>query len=56
MVYEHEWREGDLLVFDNITMQHARGNVDRDGPTRTLRKVIAPIPNIKAETPRYERA
>lgn len=56
MVYEHEWRDGDLLVFDNITMQHARGNVDRDGPTRTLRKVIAPIPNIKAETPRYERA
>ena len=56
MVYEHEWRDGDLLVFDNITMQHARGNVDRDGPTRTLRKVIAPIPNIKAEAPRYERA
>lgn len=55
-VYEHEWRRGDLVVFDNITMQHARGNVERDGPTRTLRKVIAPIPNIKAETPRYERA
>lgn len=55
-VYEHEWRKGDLVVFDNITMQHARGNVERDGPTRTLRKVIAPIPNIKAETPRYERA
>lgn len=56
MVYEHEWRDGDLIVFDNITMQHARGNVERDGPTRTLRKVIAPIPNIKAETPRYDRA
>jgi taurine dioxygenase len=56
MVYEHEWRDGDLLVFDNITMQHSRGNVERDGPTRTLRKVIAPIPNIKAEAPRYARA
>jgi taurine dioxygenase len=56
MVYEHEWRDGDLLVFDNITMQHSRGNVERDGPTRTLRKVIAPIPNIKAEAPRYVRA
>jgi taurine dioxygenase len=56
MVYEHEWQTGDLLVFDNITMQHARGNVDRDGPTRTLRKVIAPMPKIKAEAPRYERA
>jgi taurine dioxygenase len=55
-VYAHEWTDGDLLVFDNVTMQHARGNVDRDGPTRTLRKVIAPIPNIKAEAPRYEKA
>jgi alpha-ketoglutarate-dependent taurine dioxygenase len=56
MVYEHEWRDGDLLVFDNIALQHSRGNVERDGPTRTLRKVIAPIPNIKTEAPRYERA
>ncbi len=56
MVYEHEWQTGDLLVFDNITMQHGRGNVERDGPTRTLRKVIAPMPKIKAEAPRYERA
>lgn len=56
MVYEHEWKTGDLLVFDNITMQHARGNVERDGPTRTLRKVIAPIPTIQAEAPRYARA
>jgi taurine dioxygenase len=54
MVYEHEWQTGDLLVFDNITMQHSRGNVLKDGPTRTLRKVIAPIPNIKAEAPKYD--
>jgi taurine dioxygenase len=56
MVYEHEWKTGDLVVFDNITMQHARGNVERDGPTRTLRKVIAPIPTVQAEAPRYARA
>jgi taurine dioxygenase len=37
-------------------MQHARGNVERDGPTRTLRKVIAPIPTVQAEAPRYARA
>jgi taurine dioxygenase len=43
-------------VFDNITMQHGRGNVERNGPTRTLRKVIAPIPNIKAEAPQYAAA
>jgi alpha-ketoglutarate-dependent taurine dioxygenase len=56
MVYEHEWQNGDLLVFDNITMQHARAYVAPDGPTRTLRKVIAPIPNIKAEAPKYAKA
>jgi taurine dioxygenase len=55
-VYEHEWKNGDLLVFDNIAMQHGRGNVERNGPTRTLRKVIAPIPNFKAEAPQYAAA
>ena len=56
MVYEHTWRTGDLVVIDNIAMQHARPNVDADGPTRTLRKVIAPIPKLRAETPRYAKA
>jgi taurine dioxygenase len=55
MVYEHHWQKGDLLVFDNIAMQHARGNVPADGPTRTLRKVIAPIPDIAAERPKYDK-
>ncbi len=26
-VYEHEWREGDLIVWDNFAVQHARPNV-----------------------------
>ena len=56
MVYEHTWKNGDLLVFDNVTMQHSRGNVERDGPTRTLRKVIAPIPKVKAEAPTFAKA
>jgi alpha-ketoglutarate-dependent taurine dioxygenase len=56
MVYEHTWRNGDLLVLDNLTMQHARGNVERDGPTRKLRKVIAPLPTIQAEAPKYAAA
>jgi alpha-ketoglutarate-dependent taurine dioxygenase len=56
VVYEHEWRTGDLVVFDNLTMQHARGNVELDGPARTLRKVIAPIPTIAAERPTFTDA
>ena len=53
VVYEHEWRNGDLLVFDNLAMQHARGNVEAGGPVRTLRKVIAPIPKIASERPTF---
>jgi taurine dioxygenase len=44
VVCDHEWRQGDLVVWDNLTVQHARGNVEIEGPERTLRKVIGPIP------------
>jgi taurine dioxygenase len=37
-LYEHRWRRGDLVVWDNIGAQHARGDVSRVG-TRTLRRV-----------------
>jgi taurine dioxygenase len=43
-VYAHEWRTGDLVVWDNQALQHARSTVALDGPTRTLRKVFAPTP------------
>jgi alpha-ketoglutarate-dependent taurine dioxygenase len=56
VVYEHEWRTGDLVVFDNLAMQHARGNVELNGPARTLRKVIAPVPTIAAERPTFTNA
>jgi alpha-ketoglutarate-dependent taurine dioxygenase len=41
--YRHEWRTGDLVVWDNIALQHARGTVDLEGPARTLRKVTGPV-------------
>jgi alpha-ketoglutarate-dependent taurine dioxygenase len=43
-VLDHEWRQGDLVVWDNFALQHARGNVEVEGPERTLRKVIGPLP------------
>lgn len=36
-VYEHRWRPGDLVVWDNLALQHARGSVG-DG-ARTLQRV-----------------
>jgi taurine dioxygenase len=35
-VYEHVWKVGDLLVWDNLALQHARGAVTG---RRTLRRV-----------------
>ena len=36
--YQHEWRTGDLVVWDNHAVQHARPEVGTDEP-RTLRRV-----------------
>jgi taurine dioxygenase len=43
-IYEHHWSERDFVAWDNIAVQHARPNVTLDGPTRTLRKIFAPMP------------
>jgi taurine dioxygenase len=41
---EHHWRPGDLVAWDNVRVQHARADVRRDGPARTLRKAVVPPP------------
>jgi alpha-ketoglutarate-dependent taurine dioxygenase len=55
IIWKHDWRQGDLVVWDNMAMQHARPDVDKDGPARTLRKVIAPKPTIRTETPKFSK-
>jgi taurine dioxygenase len=45
-VYAHQWRLGDLVVWDNIALQHARAPVQPD-TRRTLRRIIV---NDAAET------
>jgi len=49
-VWQHEWRNGDLIIWDNFAVQHARSNVRDNGPARTLRKAGCPIPAGAAET------
>ena len=39
-VYEHHWREGDLVIWDNLALQHGRPELTREGE-RTLRRVSA---------------
>jgi len=49
--WQHEWRARDLVVWDNLAMQHARPAVALDGPARVLRKVIAPKPVLTVARP-----
>jgi taurine dioxygenase len=42
-ILTHEWRTGDLVIWDNLAVQHARGTVKLEGPERTLRKVFGPM-------------
>jgi taurine dioxygenase len=48
-VLRHEWRAKDLVIWDNVAVQHARGIVDLEGPERTLRKVFGPMNLTEAE-------
>jgi len=51
---DHHWRNGDLVVWDNVAVQHGRPNVDTGGPARTLRKFAHPIPPLdRDERPTY---
>jgi len=45
---QHAWREHDLVMWDNIALQHARPNITYEGPARTLRKTFAPPPGAGA--------
>jgi taurine dioxygenase len=37
--YDHAWRRGDLVIWDNIALQHARDHVAADEAERTLTRV-----------------
>jgi alpha-ketoglutarate-dependent taurine dioxygenase len=54
-VLSHDWRTGDFVVWDNIATQHGRGTVALNGPVRTLRKVIGPMP-MPTVRPTYSKA
>jgi len=40
--WQHDWSDGDLVIWDNLAVQHARDDVAADGPVRTLRKATSP--------------
>lgn len=59
--YEHRWHNGDLLIWDNLALQHARGDLQRSG-VRTLQRVVVAeqsffdlCPQIDVADPDYQR-
>jgi taurine dioxygenase len=58
----HQWRTGDLVIWDNMAAQHGRPFVKGGGPARTLRKIHAPYTAIRnyvsqmGGTPTYKKA
>jgi taurine dioxygenase len=55
-IYEHVWKTGDIVIWDNLGVQHARKAIS--GGTRTLQRVtIAEIgywDQLPTELPLYE--
>ena len=39
-VLEHRWRKGDIVIWDNIALQHARGNLDHVGKRLLQRAIV----------------
>jgi len=39
-IYVHEWQLGDLVVWNNVALQHGRRSLPEEG-SRTLRRVVA---------------
>jgi taurine dioxygenase len=38
-IHEHKWADGDLVIWNNRTVQHARGPLDSSASARSLRRV-----------------
>ena len=46
---EHHWRLRDLVIWDNIAVQHARPNLAPGSPPRTMRKAGYPMPSMSED-------
>ena len=44
-VLEHRWRNGDFIVWDNVALQHARGDLNAVGK-RLLQRAIVGVAGV----------
>jgi len=51
--YEHVWRNGDLVIWDNLSLQHARDPL-APGRPRRLQRVVAGLKTLREQVPEYD--
>ena len=51
--YEHVWRNGDLVIWDNLSLQHARDPLPPGRPRR-LQRVVAGLKTLREQVPEYD--
>ena len=51
--YEHHWQLDDVIVWDNIALQHARGENKLENGARTLRRLVLDSRPLTTLTPKY---
>ncbi len=54
-VYEHQWGEGDLLVWNNLALQHARPDMP-EREARTLRRVTLAREGVASQVESFGQA
>lgn len=54
-IYRHHWHKGDLVIWDNLALQHARGDVSDVG-VRTLQRVAVSDKSLAEMDPRFDEA
>ena len=54
-VYEHRWEQGDLLVWNNLTLQHARPEMP-EVEARTLRRVTLATEGVVSQVEGFSHA
>lgn len=52
-IYRHVWRNGDFVVWDNLSLQHGRDPVEPGRP-RTMQRVVAGRKTLREQVPAYD--
>jgi taurine dioxygenase len=52
-IYRHVWRNGDLVIWDNLSLQHGRDPVEPGRPRR-MQRVVAGLKTLREQVPAYD--